>query len=614
MIHLKKITVRRGTKVLLEDADLDLFDRQKVGIIGPNGVGKSSLFQCLLRTLSVDKGEIEIPTDCQLAHIKQELPTTEQNAVDYALLGDTVYAQRKAELDASEDSHDGIAIAHAHANFAEIDGYSAPARAAKILIGLGFQQEQLTAPVNSFSGGWRMRLNLAQVLLSRADILLLDEPTNHLDLEGIIWLGDWIRTAECMVLVISHDREFLDEVTTHIVQFKDQKLKKYTGNYSTFEREYTQQLAIQQAAFTKQQKHRAHLQNFIDRFGAKATKAKQANSRKKMLEKMVEIAPIHDETPFSFEFSDNICGVNPMLTLDHATVGYDHKPILRDINFSLRDGDRIGLLGLNGAGKSTLIKLLANQLSVMNGIYQASSKIKIGYFAQHQLDLLDPQASIMTQFRRLDDKVGEKQARSFLGGFDFTGNRVFENIGNFSGGEKSRLVLAFLVWQKPNLLLLDEPTNHLDMEMREALMMALQNFQGAMILVSHDRYLLNCLVDEYWLVDDGKVNRFEGDLNDYRLWLKDRESKLQSAKSKTVAKNQPKIDPAQSEKKIEKHEQKLAKLQNELAEIEIALANPELYNTPQSPELTQLQQKSAQLKTQVAALEQEILKIIEDEC
>ncbi len=614
MIHLKQITLRRGTKVLLEDANLDLFDKQKIGIIGPNGVGKSSLFQCLLRTLTVDKGDIEIPASCQLAHIKQELPSTEQTAVDYALLGDTVYAQRKAELDASEESHDGIAIGHAHALFAEIDGYSAPARAAKILIGLGFQQEQLYAPVNSFSGGWRMRLNLAQVLLSRADILLLDEPTNHLDLEGIIWLGDWIRSAECMVLVISHDREFLDEVTTHIVQFKDQKLKKYTGNFSTFEREYTQQLAIQQAAFIKQQKQRAHLQHFIDRFGAKATKAKQANSRKKMLEKMVEIAAVHEETPFSFEFSDNVCGVNPMLTLDHATVGYDQKIILNDINFSLRDGDRIGLLGLNGAGKSTLIKLLANQLPIMNGIYQASSKIKIGYFAQHQLDLLDPQASMMTQFRRLDDKISEKQARSFLGGFDFTGNRVFESIGNFSGGEKSRLVLALLVWQKPNLLLLDEPTNHLDMEMREALMMALQNFQGAMILVSHDRYLLNCLVDEYWLVDNGKVNRFDGDLNDYRLWLKEREANLQSPKTKIEPKAQPKVDTTRSEKKIEKYELKLAILQNELAQIDLALANPELYHTPHSSELIQLQQKNTDLKTQIAQLEQEILKIIEDEC
>lgn len=614
MIHLKQITLRRGTKVLLEDADLDLFDKQKIGIIGPNGVGKSSLFQCLLRTLSADKGELEIPLNCQLAHIKQELPTTEQNAVDYALLGDALYAQRKAELDESENSHDGMAIAHAHTHFAEIDGYSAPARAAKILIGLGFTQEQLYAPVNSFSGGWRMRLNLAQVLLSRADILLLDEPTNHLDLEGIIWLGDWIRSAECMVLVISHDREFLDEVTTHIVQFKDQKLKKYTGNYTTFEREYTQQLLIQQAAFAKQQKHRAHLQNFIDRFGAKASKAKQANSRKKMLEKIVEIAAVHEETPFSFEFADNVCGVNPMLTLDHASVGYNHTPILHDINFSLRDGDRIGLLGLNGAGKSTLIKLLANQLSIMDGIYQASSKIKIGYFAQHQLDLLDPEASMMTQFKRLDDKISEKQARSFLGGFDFTGNRVFESIGNFSGGEKSRLVLALLVWQKPNLLLLDEPTNHLDMEMREALMMALQNFQGAMILVSHDRYLLNCLVDEYWLVDDGNVNRFDGDLDDYRQWLKDRESKLQSTKSKPVQKPQPKIDTAHSEKKIEKHEQKLAKLQNELADIDAALINPDLYHTPHYPELAQLQEKSAHLKTQITQLEHEILKIIEDEC
>ena len=614
MIHLKQVTLRRSTKVLLEDADIDLFDSQKIGIIGPNGVGKSSLFQCLLGTLRPDKGELDIPQNCRLAHLKQELPESELSATDYALLGDTVYAERKAELDASENSHDGMAIAHAHTLFGEIDGYSAPARAAKILIGLGFSQEQLTAPVNSFSGGWQMRLNLAQVLLSRADMLLLDEPTNHLDLEGIIWLGDWIRSAECMVLVISHDREFLDEVATHIVQFKDRHLKKYTGNYTSYEREYTQQMLIQQAAFQKQQKHRAHLQKFIDRFGAKASKAKQAQSRQKMLQRMAQIAPIHEDSPFRFEFADNICGVNPMLTIDHVTVGYDKKPILHDLSFSLRDGDRIGLLGLNGAGKSTFIKLLANQLTVMDGIVQGSSKIKIGYFAQHQLDLLDPEATMMTQFKRLDEKITESQARNFLGGFDFTGNRVFEHIGNFSGGEKSRLVLALLVWQKPNLLLLDEPTNHLDMDMREALMMALQSFQGAMILVSHDRYLMSCLVDEYWLVDNGKIDRFDGDLDDYRRWLKDREANLQSPKSQPIAKPERRQDNPPSEKRIEKHEQKLAKLQADLAVVDLALANPDLYPTPGSTELNKLLQQSTRLKTEIAQLEHTILKIIEDEC
>jgi ATP-binding cassette subfamily F protein 3 len=614
MINLRQVTIRRGIKVILEDADVDMYDGQKIGIIGPNGVGKSSMFQTLLGQLPPDKGEVEIPSNCSLAHLKQELPHSDLSAIDYALLGDTIYAERKAELDASENSDDGMAIAHAHAMFGEIDGYSAAARSAKILIGLGFTQEQLLAPVNSFSGGWRMRLNLAQVLLSRADMLLLDEPTNHLDLEGIIWLGDWIRSAECMVLVISHDREFLDEVATHIVQFKDRKLKKYTGNYSSYEREYTQQMAIQQAAHAKQQKHRAHLQSFIDRFGAKASKAKQAQSREKMLKRMVEIAPIHEDSQFRFEFADNICGVNPMLALDQVTVGYDKKPILHDLNFSLRDGDRIGLLGLNGAGKSTFVKLLANQLTVMDGHVQGSSKIKIGYFAQHQLDLLDPEATMMTQFKRLDEKITESQARNFLGGFNFTGSRVFEHIGNFSGGEKSRLVLALLVWQKPNLLLLDEPTNHLDMDMREALMMALQTFQGSMILVSHDRYLLNCLVDEYWLVDNGKVERFDGDLDDYRRWLKDRENNLQAPKPTPVAAPKRQQDTGQSEKKIEKYEQKLAALQAQLASVEVALADPQLYQAPGSVQLNKLQQQGAQLKAEIAKFEHEILKIIEEEC
>lgn len=613
MIHLRQVTVRRGTKVLLEDADVDLFDGQKIGIIGPNGVGKSSLFQTLLGGLPADKGEVDIPSNCRLAHLKQELPHSDLSATDYALLGDTVYAERKAELDASENSHDGMAIAHAHILFGEIDGYTATSRAAKILIGLGFTQEQLTAPVNSFSGGWRMRLNLAQVLLSRADTLLLDEPTNHLDLEGIIWLGDWIRSAECMVLVISHDREFLDEVATHIVQFKDRRLKRYTGNYSSYEREYNQQMLIQQAAHSKQQKHRAHLQKFIDRFGAKASKAKQAQSRQKMLERLKDIAPVTEDSAFRFEFADNICGVNPMLTLDRVTVGYGEKPILHDLNFSLRDGDRIGLLGLNGAGKSTFVKLLANQLNVMEGTVQGSSKIKIGYFAQHQLDLLDPNATMMTQFKRLDEKITESQARNFLGGFNFTGNRVFEHIGNFSGGEKSRLVLALLVWQKPNLLLLDEPTNHLDMDMREALMMALQSFQGSMILVSHDRYLLNCLVDEYWLVDDGKVDRFDGDLDDYRRWLKDRENNTPTQKPIPIIKPDRPQNTGQSEKKIEKLEQKLSTLQTAQSELDIALADPALYQTPGSPELIKLQQQDSKLKSEIAKIEQEILRIIDAE-
>lgn len=613
MIHLRQITIRRGSKVLLEDASLDLFAGQKVGIVGPNGVGKSSLFQCLLNKLPCDKGEIDISKQFSIAHLQQELPESELSATDYALLGDQAYADRKAQLDMAESGDDGMAIAHAHADFAEIDGYSAPSRAAKILIGLGFNQEQLAWPVNSFSGGWRMRLNLAQVLLSRADILLLDEPTNHLDLEGIMWLADWIKAAECMAIVISHDREFLDDITTHIVHVKDASLKRYTGNYSTFEREYNAQLLIQQATFEKQQAHRAHLQKFIDRFGASATKAKQAQSRVKMLERMELVSAVQEENPFRFEFADNRCGVNPMLTLHEVDVGYTSEPILRHINFSLRDGDRIGLLGLNGAGKSTFIKLVAQELVAMRGEVTSSSKIKVGYFAQQQLDLLDVNASMITQLKRVDPKITDQQARTFLGGFNFHGDRVFEDIHNFSGGEKSRLVLALLVWQKPNMLLLDEPTNHLDMEMREALMLALQNFQGAMILVSHDRYLSKCLVNEYMLVDKGTVTPFDGDLDDYHKWLLKRNAELEATAAPPASKvaTKPAVNTVRLQSQLEKLETKLDQLNEHLAKIDNELGDHNLYQPGQEKPLAQLQSKQAELRDKAKRVESEILEIMD---
>ncbi len=612
MIHLRQITVRRGTKVLLENASLDLFAGQKVGIVGPNGVGKSTLFQCLLGSLPCDKGEIDISKQFSIAHLQQELPESELSARDYALLGDENYATRKAQLDAAESSTDGMAIAHAHADFAEIDGYTAPSRAAKVLIGLGFSQEQLDWSVNSFSGGWRMRLNLAQVLLSGADILLLDEPTNHLDLEGIMWLGDWIRVSESMAIVISHDREFLDDISTHIVHVKDASLKRYTGNYTTYEREYNAQLIIQQTTFEKQQAHRAHLQKFVDRFSASAAKAKQAQSRVKMIERMEMVAAVQQENPFRFEFADNRCGVNPMLTLHEVDVGYTEKPILRRLNFSLRDGDRIGLLGLNGAGKSTFIKLIAQELQSMHGEVTSSSKIKIGYFAQQQLDLLDANASMITQLKRIDPKITDMQARTFLGGFNFHGDRVFEDIGNFSGGEKSRLVLALLVWQKPNMLLLDEPTNHLDMEMREALMMALQNFQGAMILVSHDRYLSKCLVNEYMLVDNGTLTPFDGDLDDYHKWLNKRVPDLEiPAAPAHHVEAKPQVNTVRLTSQLEKLEKQLNQLNENLAKIDNELADHGLYQPGQEAQLAKLQTRQSELRDKGKAVESEMLEIID---
>lgn len=604
---------------MLEDADLTLFDQQKIGIVGANGAGKSSLFQCLLGQLQPDSGEIDIPSKLNIAHLKQETPGVEDSALDYALQGDHEYTLVKTQMTAVEASGDGMAIAEIHARFAEIDGYTAPSRAAIILNGLGFSEEQLHWPVRDFSGGWRMRLNLAQVLLSRSDIMLLDEPTNHLDLEGIIWLAEWIQAAKCLVLIISHDREFLDDISTHIVHFKNEKLKRYTGNYSQFEKEYALQLSVQQATYDKQQAHKAHLQKFIDRFGAKATKAKQANSRKKMIERMDLVEAVHQESPFRFEFADNTCGVNPMLTIDHAEVGYDERIILNNLTFSFSDGDRIGLLGFNGAGKSTLIKLLAGELTIRSGEMHSSNKMKVGYFAQHQLELLDAQENLLWHLRKLDQSISESRARTFLGGFNFQGERVFDQVKSLSGGEKARLVLALLVWQQPNLLLMDEPTNHLDMEMREALMLALQNFQGAMVLVSHDRYLLNCLVDQFWLVDEGKVSPFAGDLEDYRTWFKAREDALQAQNKapKATAPNpslvKPSVNHKQLEKDLRKLENSLTKLTEQRHRLEHQLADNDLYEADNHNTLKTVQAEYEAVQQEIADVEEKLLELYEQQ-
>lgn len=613
MIHLRQVTLRRGSKLLLEQADLSLFDKEKVGIVGANGVGKSSLYQCILGNIVTDGGEIDIPGKLTMAHLKQETPSCETSAIDYALEGDAEYAHLHAQMQAAEDSDDGMAMAEAVTRFAEIDGYSAASRAAIILKGLGFSQEQLHESVNSFSGGWRMRLNLAQVLLSRADFMLLDEPTNHLDLEGIFWLADWIKSASCLVIIVSHDREFLDDITTHIVHFNDHVLKKYTGNYSLFEKEYATQLAIQKMAYSKQQKERAHMQKFVDRFGAKATKAKQAQSRVKRLEKMELVAAVHERSPFNFKFSDIPSGSNPILSLEHASTGYGDNVILSDINFSLSDGSRYGLLGLNGAGKSTLIKLLAGDLPVMKGSEYGADKVKVGYFAQHQLEQLDGSSDLISHLKEIDKKISEGEARKFLGGFNFKGDQVFAKISSLSGGEKSRLVLALLVWQKPTLLLMDEPTNHLDMEMREALIHALQNYAGALVLVSHDRHLLNCLVDEFWLVDEGSVSEFSGDLDDYRKMINEREkAEAQLDKSKKMSKK--KVNLAHTEKQLEKAEKKLDKLQKESASLEEKLADADLYLDSNKDRLTNLQAEHKAKQVKIQVLDGEITELLSQLC
>lgn len=605
MIQLKQVTLQIGIKILLEEASLLIHPRQKVSIIGANGVGKSTLFKLILGEIHEEFGEVLIPNNTSFAHIKQEVPLGDQSAVDYALEGHAEYAVLNQKLLKAEAENNGELLAQIHHEMSEIGAYALPAQASKVLLGLGFSQEQLSHPIKSFSGGWRMRLNLAQVLVSNAEVLLLDEPTNHLDLEAILWLEQWLAASQQTILLISHDREFIDKVTSHIVHFENQNLKSYTGNYSDFERMRAEQLAIQHATFVKQQQAKQHLQSFVDRFRYKASKAKQAQSRLKMLEKMEFVADVHTKSAFRFEFKNCIAAGNPMLSLHNANVGYGEKIVLNKLNLSLSDGERIGLVGPNGAGKSTFVKLLARELTELSGEATWSKKINVGYFAQHQLEQLHAESSAIEHLYRLDKKLLEKDARKYLGGFNFQGDDVFRPVSSFSGGEKSRLVLALLIWQSPNLLLLDEPTNHLDLEVREALALALQNYQGAVIIVSHDRYLLKSVADELWLVADNQVKNFEGDIDDYREWFNQR-LKLERQADKNDKNNQQKNSVNKStqqniDKQLEQLEKKIDKAQQELDKLDIELADNDLY-LPESKK--QLEKINFERK--------KILKIIND--
>jgi ATP-binding cassette subfamily F protein 3 len=588
---------------------------EKVGLVGANGAGKSSLFKLILKQLEPDQGEVDLTNNLKIAEIAQEIPHGTQTAIDYVLAGDAELALIQDKLTQAEASHDGMQIAQLHNRLAEIDGYSAPSRAAKILIGLGFQQHELNLPVNAFSGGWRMRLNLARVLLTPSDLLLLDEPTNHLDLEAIFWLENWLEELKQTVIIISHDRSFLDNVVSRIVFVIDQQLKSYTGDYSSFEEQYAQELENQHAAFEKQQKKIAHLQSFVDRFRAKASKAKQAQSRMKMIERMDKVAAVHERNPFNFSFKPAPAAGNPILSLDNADIGYGEKIILKNVSLSLRPGDRLGLLGLNGAGKSTLVKVLAGELQPQ-GTMTVNPKINIAYFAQHQLEQLHLDESAFWHLRQLDSSIPEKDGRQFLGSFNFRDDRVFEPIKHFSGGEKARLALALLVWQQPNLLLLDEPSNHLDMEMRQALTSALELYDGALVLITHDRYLLQSLVDEFYLVADGTVKPFAGDLKTYQQWLAEREQNVESPKVKTEKlkselATSPKANKARLEKELAKFEQQLAFVQQRLQAIELDLNKPDLYQTDMALQLANLQQEYQVVKQQIEILETQILCLLD---
>lgn len=621
MIQLKNIKLYRGIKCLVEDASFQLHPGHKVGLTGANGAGKSSVFAMLRGELTPEGGDLDIPPHWTIAHVAQDTPALPDPAIEFTLDGDVELRQVEADLREAETLGQGERVGELYARLGEIDGYSARARAAELLSGLGFGQADLARPVSDFSGGWRVRLNLARALMCRSDLLLLDEPTNHLDLDAVIWLENWLKEYRGTLLLISHDRDFLDAIVNHIAHIEQQRLTLYRGAYSDFERQRAERLAQQQSSFERQQREVAHLQSYIDRFRAKATKARQAQSRIKALERMEMISAAHVDSPFSFSFRAPLAAPDPLLVLDEADAGYQsEQPILERIMLTLRPGERVGLLGRNGAGKSTLIKLLAGEMSPLKGERVSGKDLSLGYFAQHQLEQLRPDESPLQHMLRLDPQTREQEHRNYLGGFDFRGDMASSATGSFSGGEKSRLALALLIWQRPNLLLLDEPTNHLDLEMRHALTLALQDYEGGMVLVSHDRSLLRATCDRFLLVADGKVELFDGDLEDYREWLnvqrlRDKANDKASNKTETVVASPSVKVQGKAErharlqerkpllKEIEQLEKKMASWQPEKTQLETALAAPELYQQADNSQLIKLQTRQVELEQQLASAE-----------
>jgi ATP-binding cassette subfamily F protein 3 len=619
MISLRQATLRRGAATLLEDVTWTLFPKQRIGIIGSNGCGKTSLFALLLDQLHLDVGELDIAKDIEIAHVEQEIRGSSHSALEYVLSGDTELQDLSAKLTIAEHENDGLKIAELHQSLDHIDAYSANARAAQLLSGLGFTTDSHIQVVNDFSGGWRVRLNIAKALMCRSDILLLDEPTNHLDLDAVLWLETWLQAYAGTLLIISHDREFLDAVVNHIAHISHKSLKLYTGNYSAFERQRAEQLALQQLSFDKQQKKLNHMHAFVDRFRYKATKAKQAQSRLKAIEKLTLVSAVQEDQTIQFTFKEPKPGGNPLIDIRRADVGYDQKIILHQINLSISPKDRIAFIGPNGAGKSTLIKVLAGNMTLQAGILEVNPHLKIGYFAQHQIDYLQLNATPLGHLQMLALDTSEQDLRTYLGSFGFTKNRITEQIHHFSGGEKSRLALALLIWQKPNLLLLDEPTNHLDLDMRHALSIALQQYTGAMIIVSHDRFLIKSTVDDLMLIANGKVEKFTGDLADYQQWLADyrRTTQPVSALKTENTKKEKRQDAAKNRKAFRPTAKKLASLelamtisQKRLSEIETRLAESDLYLDENKPALHQLLAEQISLAKDLTQLENDYLALL----
>lgn len=610
MIRLNDVQLNRGSKTLFQDVNITIHTKKKVGLIGANGCGKSSLFALIRGELTTETGDIDLPKDFKIAHLAQELPATKQSALDYVLDGDEYFREIETKLAHAQNSDDGNLIATLHAEFAHIEGFSAHARAGQLLHGLGFSYDEQQKQVKDFSGGWRIRLNLAKALMCPSDLLLLDEPTNHLDLDAIIWLEKWLQRYTGTLLLISHDRDFLDSIVDGICHVEHQTMKFYTGNYSQFETERALHLANQQAAHDKQQRIRAHMQKFIDRFRAKATKAKQAQSRLRALDKMELIAAAHVDSQFEFHFPEPDKQPNPLICLDRADLGYSNpeKTVLTNICLTLSPGKRIGLLGPNGAGKSTFVKCLANNLEPLKGTLTLGHGLKIGYFAQHQLEQLDYSSSPAEHIQKIDPKATMQAIRNFLGGFNFSNDQALTSIESFSGGEKARLALAIIAWQKPNILLLDEPTNHLDLEMRQALVTALQEYTGSMILVSHDRHLLKTSCDEFYLIANSKVEEFSGDLDDYVKWL------MEYRKFKLSEEQKPKRKLGHKEhksltNKLKSIEKKIEALTGDKQVVMDQLAEPDIYEDTKREQAIALQQQQKSLEQELEDLEEQWLEI-----
>ena len=658
MIRFLNVSLMRGTKPLLEGVDLTLNPGDKIGLIGANGAGKSSLFGMLRGEIHADQGEIDFPAKWRMAYVAQETPPLDRAALDYAIDGDVTLRKLEAELarleNEPETHENGIAIGNIYSALADADAYTVQSRGEQLLLGLGFSLEQMQQPIVSFSGGWRMRLNLAQALMCPSELLLLDEPTNHLDLDAIIWLEDWLKRYAGTLIIISHDRDFLDEIVNVVVHIDERKLKRYSGNYSSFERQRAAQMILAAGAMAKQERQRAHLESFVNRFKAQASKARQAQSRMKALAKMEEMAPLRAAAEFSFEFREPLSAPNPLLVMEDVNAGYhildDHgdkvgdKVIVRDIKFSLQIGQRIGLLGVNGAGKSTLIKTIAGELDPLTGTATIGKGLSIGYFAQHQVEMLRHDESPLWHLAKIAPTVREQELRNFLGGFNFPGTMVTSPIRPFSGGEKARLALALIVWQRPNLLLLDEPTNHLDLETREALTMALAQFEGTLVVVSHDRHLLRATTDQFIIVADGKLQPFDGDLDDYKDWLfqtklgkgttvlpaagKDNKTDFPVASAvappsapAAVSKDQKRLDAEQRQKmaalkkpiegKIKRLEEQIAKRNAQKAEVDAKLGEPGAYDAANKAKLKLLLADQAFFGKDLAQLEAEWLELQE---